>query len=287
MLQSMTGYANEEFEIDAISYEVELKSLNSKHCDIQLKLPEFLSSSEIQIRNLLKKKLQRGKIYLYIKHNNIANESSYSIDQDQVANYKSELSKLQESGSNASLLPIAMSLPGSVYVDSKSNMSDKDFEKFMNHLNNIIDKMIHYRKKEGELLESDIKKSIYQINHSLENIKHQDSQRIESLKARLKEKLQDIKAEVDENRYEQEILYYTEKIDINEEVIRLQVHLDEFKSSLENNGMIGKKLGFIGQEIGREINTIGSKANDSKIQHQVISMKEELEKIKEQTLNIF
>ena len=286
MLQSMTGYANKEVEINGESYEIEIKSLNSKHCDIYLKIPDFLNSREIEIRNLLKHKLQRGKINLYMKQVTSDQKSSYTINQGVVKQYINELSKLEDSKGSDSLISIAMNLPDSI-TESKSQETNEHIDELIDQLNDVINNMILSRKKEGELLETDIKNSIEIISKSLENIKNYDKKRIDNLQNRLREKLEELKAEVDENRYEQEILYYTEKLDINEELVRLKIHLEEFEGSLNHNGMTGKKLGFIGQEMGREINTIGSKANDSHIQHQVITMKEELEKIKEQTLNVF
>ena len=282
----MTGYANKELEIDGINYEIELKSLNSKHCDIHFKIPDFLNSREIEIRSLLKKRLQRGKINLFIKQNRSDGISSYSIDKDVVNAYMSELASLKNTGSSESLLSIAMGLPSSV-TESESQLSEDTIEKLIEGYNEVIDKLITSRKKEGELLEFDIKTSINNIEQSLSTIELYDQERLKNLRTRLKDKVDEIKSEIDENRYEQEILYYSEKLDINEELVRLKIHLKEFRNSLQESGMIGKKLGFISQEIGREINTIGSKANDSKIQHKVISMKEELEKIKEQTLNVF
>ena len=286
MLQSMTGYANKEVEINGESYEIEIKSLNSKHCDIYLKIPDFLSSREIEIRNLLKHKLQRGKINLYMKQVTSDQKSSYTINQGVVKQYINELSKLEDSKGSDSLISIAMNLPDSI-TESKSQETNEHIDELIDQLNDVINNMILSRKKEGELLETDIKNSIEIISKSLVNIENYDKKRIDNLQNRLREKLEELKAEVDENRYEQEILYYTEKLDINEELVRLKIHLEEFEGSLNHNGMTGKKLGFIGQEMGREINTIGSKANDSHIQHQVITMKEELEKIKEQTLNVF
>ncbi len=286
MLQSMTGYANKEVEINGESYEIEIKSLNSKHCDIYLKIPDFLNSREIEIRNLLKHKLQRGKINLYMKQVTSDQKSSYTINKGVVKQYINELSKLEDSKGSDSLISIAMNLPDSI-TESKSQETNEHIDELIDQLNDVINNMILSRKKEGELLETDIKNSIEIISKSLDNIKNYDKKRIVNLQNRLREKLEELKAEVDENRYEQEILYYTEKLDINEELVRLKIHLEEFEGSLNHKGMTGKKLGFIGQEMGREINTIGSKANDSHIQHQVITMKEELEKIKEQTLNVF
>ena len=286
MLQSMTGYANKEVEINGESYEIEIKSLNSKHCDIYLKIPDFLNSREIEIRNLLKHKLQRGKINLYMKQVTSDQKSSYTINQGVVKQYINELSKLEDSKGSDSLISIAMNLPDSI-TESKSQETNEHIDELIDQLNDVINNMILSRKKEGELLETDIKNSIEIISKSLVNIENYDKKRIDNLQNRLREKLEELKAEVDENRYEQEILYYTEKLDINEELVRLKIHLKEFEGSLNHKGMTGKKLGFIGQEMGREINTIGSKANDSHIQHQVITMKEELEKIKEQTLNVF
>ena len=286
MLQSMTGYANLELQIGGINYEIELKSLNSKHCDIQLKTPEFLNSREIEIKNLIKNKLQRGKINLSIEQVKTDEKPSYFINKDVVNKYIDELAELKNAQTNDSLLSIAMNLPGSI-SKNESNVSTENIDELIDGLEQVIDEMIASRKKEGSLLETDIKASVDTIYKSLANIEKHDKERIKNLRSRLHAKLEETKLKIDESRYEQEILYYTEKLDINEEIVRLKIHLEEFKKSLQDDGMVGKKLGFIAQEMGREINTIGSKANDSHIQHQVITMKEELEKIKEQTLNVF
>ena len=286
MLQSMTGYANEELELDGINYEIEMKSLNSKHCDIQIRMPESLNPYEIEIRNLIKNKLQRGKINLFIKQIRSRDEKTHRINKDAVRAYLDELKELEERDPGDDLLSIAMNLPDSV-IESDVSLTEEKIDGLMSKLRDTIDRMIVSRKKEGEQLESDIINSINNIKALLTEIRNKDKARIDNIHDRLNEKLEQVKSELDENRLEQEVLYYTEKLDIHEELVRLQAHLEEFESSVRSRGMLGKKLGFIGQEIGREINTIGSKANDSLIQHKVIGMKEELEKIKEQTLNVF
>jgi len=286
MLQSMTGYANEELELDGINYEIEMRSLNSKHCDIQIRMPESLNSYEIEIRNLIKNKLQRGKINLFIKQIRSRDEKTHRINKDAVRAYLDELKELENRDPGDDLLSIAMNLPDSI-IESDVNLTEEKIDGLMGKLRDTIDRMIVSRKKEGEQLESDIINSINNIKALLTEIRNKDKARIDNIHDRLNEKLEQVKSELDENRLEQEVLYYTEKLDIHEELVRLQAHLEEFESSVRSKGMLGKKLGFIGQEIGREINTIGSKANDSLIQHKVIGMKEELEKIKEQTLNVF
>ena len=286
MLQSMTGYANEELELDGINYEIEMRSLNSKHCDIQIRMPESLNPYEIEIRNLIKKKLQRGKINLFIKQIKSKDEKTHRINKDAVSSYLDELKELAESYPTDNFLSIVMNLPGSI-VESEANLNEENIDCLMSKLRDTIDKMIVSRKKEGKQLETDIINSINNIKALLTIVKGKDKGRIDNIHDRLNEKLEQVKSEIDENRLEQELLYYTEKLDIHEELVRLQAHLEEFESSVKSEGMLGKKLGFIGQEIGREINTIGSKANDSLIQHKVIGMKEELEKIKEQTLNVY
>ena len=282
----MTGYANEELELDGINYEIEMRSLNSKHCDIQIRMPESLNPYEIEIRNLIKNKLQRGKINLFIKQIRSRDEKTHRINKDAVRAYLDELKELEERDPGDDLLSIAMNLPDSV-IESDVSLTEEKIDGLMSKLRDTIDRMIVSRKKEGEQLESDIINSINNIKALLTEIRNKDKARIDNIHDRLNEKLEQVKSELDENRLEQEVLYYTEKLDIHEELVRLQAHLEEFESSVRSKGMLGKKLGFIGQEIGREINTIGSKANDSLIQHKVIGMKEELEKIKEQTLNVF
>ncbi|MDR9401282.1 MAG: YicC/YloC family endoribonuclease [Psychroflexus sp.] len=286
MLQSMTGYAHQEIKLESAHYEMDIKSLNSKHCDIYLKLPESLSTLEIKLRDLIKKRIQRGKINLSIKEIKSNKLKQYSIDKSAVQAYIKELSHIQPNTPEQSLLEIAMNMPDSI-VEAEQDRLKENENQFTEQIEHLLDDLVNYRKKEGQSLQVDINQSLTQIEDSCEKIDNLKSHRVEKIKKKLYEKLQDINVNIDENRYEQEVLLYAEKLDINEEIVRLNTHIREFRDSMDKSSGVGKKLGFISQEIGREINTIGSKANDSDIQHEVISMKEALEQIKEQLLNVY
>ena len=280
----MTGYCSSIISTEKINYTIELKSLNSKYLDLNLKLPYILRQKEFELKKIIGNKLFRGKIELLIT-NEIKKENKKAVLLSK--NIKSYINELKKMNSNDSvdLLKIALTLPGA-YEVSESDLSKKDYKKIEKEIFILIENVIKFRKKEGKEICVDLKKKIKIIENKIQEIKKLDSKRIENKKRKIHREMDKLNLLIDKNRMEQEMIYYIEKLDINEEIIRLKSHLKLFKSELNNKLPVGKKLGFISQEIGREINTLGAKANDPLIQKMVIEMKDNLEKIKENVLNI-
>ena len=284
MIKSMTGYASESFVINTTKFLVEIKSVNSKNIDLSIRIPQVLKLYENDLRKKLTDKLHRGKIEINVSTEGKLNKEDVSINKEIIKKYIKELKRIDSSGS-ANYLKIAMSLPNS-YVSKSVELNNKQSKCLLNKIYSLISKVDTFRKKEGLETEKDIKDKIYKIKNSLNQIKKIEKERISKKRKKLIVELDKIKLEIDNNRFEQEMIYYMEKFDINEEIIRLKSHLILFDESIKSKDPIGKKLGFIWQEIGREINTLGSKANDAVLQKHVIEMKENLEKIKENILNI-
>jgi uncharacterized protein (TIGR00255 family) len=284
MIKSMTGYASESFVINTTKFLVEIKSVNSKNIDLSIRIPQVLKLYENDLRKKLTDKLHRGKIEINVSTEGKLNKEDVSINKEIIKKYIKELKRIDSSGS-ANYLKIAMSLPNS-YVSKSVELNNKQSKSLLNKIYSLISKVDTFRKKEGLETEKDIKDKIYKIKNSLNQIKKIEKERISKKRKKLIVELDKIKLEIDNNRFEQEMIYYMEKFDINEEIIRLKSHLILFDESIKSKDPIGKKLGFICQEIGREINTLGSKANDAVLQKHVIEMKENLEKIKENILNI-
>ena len=284
MIKSMTGYASESFVINTTKFLVEIKSVNSKNIDLSIRIPQVLKLYENDLRKKLTDKLHRGKIEINVSTEGKLNKEDVSINKEIIKKYIKELKRIDSSGS-ANYLKIAMSLPNS-YVSKSVELNNKQSKSLLNKIYSLISKVDTFRKKEGLQTVKDIKDKIYKIKNSLNQIKKIEKERISKKRKKLIAELDKIKLEIDNNRFEQEMIYYMEKFDINEEIIRLKSHLILFDESIKSKDPIGKKLGFICQEIGREINTLGSKANDAVLQKHVIEMKENLEKIKENILNI-
>ena len=284
MIQSMTGYCSSIISTGKINHTIELKCLNSKYLDLNLKLPYILRKKEFELKKIIGNKLLRGKIELLIT-NEIKKENKKAVlVRENIKSYINELKKMN-SNDSVDLLKIAMTLPGA-YEVSDSDLSKKDYKKIEKEIFSLIENVIKFRKKEGKEICLDLKKKIKIIEKKIQEIKKLESKRIENKKRKIHKEMDKLNLLIDKNRMEQEMIYYIEKLDINEEVIRLNSHLKLFRSELNNKLPIGKKLGFITQEIGREINTLGAKANDPLIQKMVIEMKDNLEKIKENVLNI-
>jgi uncharacterized protein (TIGR00255 family) len=280
----MTGYSSSIISTGKINHTIELKCLNSKYLDLNLKLPYILRKKEFELKKIIGNKLFRGKIELLIT-NEIKKENKKAVlIRENIKSYINELKKMNSNGS-VDLLKIAMTLPGA-YEVSDSDLSKKDYKKIEKEIFSLIENVIKFRKKEGKEICLDLKKKVKIIEKKIQEIKKLESKRIENKKRKIHKEMDKLNLLIDKNRMEQEMIYYIEKLDINEEVIRLNSHLKLFRSELNNKFPIGKKLGFIAQEIGREINTLGAKANDSLIQKMVIEMKDNLEKIKENVLNI-
>ena len=280
----MTGYGSTTLEINKFKFDIELKTLNSRYLDNNISLPNFLSSIEIEVGNILKKRLLRGKIELRVK-SSFSDGNSVKFNQDVIKKYIKDLKNISEFD-ESNLLKSVINLPNSIdkqeIIITKSNLNN-----FYKAIDTVINNVISFRLKEGLNTEKDIKISIKEISNMSDKIIGLSSDHKKFLKDQLEKKSQEYNINIDKSRYEQEVFYYLEKIDINEELVRLDSHLKYFNDILNDKQIEkGKKLGFICQEIGREINTIGSKANNSKIQSFVVEMKSSLEKLKEQSLNI-
>ena len=284
MIQSMTGYCSSIISTGKVNHTIELKCLNSKYLDLNLKLPYILRQKEFELKKIIGNKLLRGKIDLLIT-NEIKKENKKAVlINKNIKSYIKELKKIN-SNDSADLLKIALTLPGA-YEVSESELSKKDYKKIEKEIFSLIENVIKFRKKEGKEICMDLKKKVQIIEKKIQEIKKSVPKRIENKKRKIHKEIDKLDLLIDKNRMEQEMIYYIEKLDINEEIIRLNSHLKLFKSELRNRLPVGKKLGFISQEIGREINTLGAKANDPHMQKIVIEMKDNLEKIKENVLNI-
>ena len=280
----MTGYGSSIISTGKINHSIELKCLNSKYLDLNLKLPYILRQKEFELKKIIGNKLFRGKIDLLIT-NEIKKENKKAVLLSKnIKCYIKELKKMN-SNDSADLLKIALTLPGA-YEVYESDLSKKDYKKIEKEIFSLIENVIKFRKKEGKEICVDLKKKVQIIEKKIQEIKKSDPKRIENKKRKIHKEIDKLDLLIDKNRMEQEMIYYIEKLDINEEIIRLNSHLKLFKSVLRNKLPVGKKLGFISQEIGREINTLGAKANDPHMQKIVIEMKDNLEKIKENILNI-
>ncbi len=283
MLHSMTGYGSTSFNTNNLSFEIEIKTLNSKFFDSKIILPNFLSSRELEIGNILKNKLLRGKVELKIKC--VGNYTdSISFNKEVIKSYFDELKEISDFDSSH-LLKAIINLPNSI-DKNELNFSESDLEKLDKAIEEVIDNVIAFRLKEGISIAADLQTNSNNIDLILSDVIQLSESHSIDLKNNLSKKINDLSIEIDKNRFEQEVVYYLEKIDINEELVRLKSHLNYFNDIMNDEKVEkGKKLGFICQEIGREVNTIGSKANNSQIQTMVVEMKTCLEKLREQVLN--
>lgn len=292
MIKSMTGYGISKVEHELFDVSVEVKSLNSKFLDAGLRgLPRQFNSKEVTIRNILGQKLHRGKITVSIEVTDKTNsEAKASVNNEVFKAYHLELKQLAEelNDSNVDLFSEVLKLPKVIETKSEDIDEGLIWASLERALNEAIDKCDLHRSDEGNALREKLQGYIDVIDTSLEDVIKQDPERVEKVRERITKHIADYvaKDKVDESRFEQEMIFYIEKLDITEEKVRLKNHLDYFLSIMDSKESNGKKLGFIGQEIGREINTIGSKSNDAVMQKLVVSMKDELEKIKEQVLNV-
>ncbi len=285
MLLSMTGYGKAIIQLPNKKVTIELKSLNSKNLDLGVRMPSYYKEKELGIRKVLAKQLVRGKVDFSIYVEQTADKSSSEINSSAISSYLGQLREIEPDASSIDLLQIAMRLP-EVMTSTREELDESEWETIENGIQECLLAIHAYREDEGESMRQDLETNISSIEKLMEEVKSLSSDRIIHVKERLSTALDELKKSVDENRYEQELIYYLEKLDINEEMVRLENHLIYFKSELASDQSNGKKLGFIAQEIGREVNTTGSKSNYAPMQHVVVQMKNELEKIKEQILNI-
>ena len=284
MIQSMTGYGKSILQLPTKKITVELKSLNSKNLDINARVPGTYREKELHLRNIISSSLVRGKVDFNLFVEITGEETTTVVNATVVNQYINQLKEVVN-GDEIELLKMAIRMPDALKTD-REEIDPAEYEQIVQALNEALEALTKYRLAEGDTLEKDFIFRVENIEKLLEKVVTIDPQRIENVKEKLRKAVSELKENVDENRFEQELIYYLEKYDITEEKVRLKNHLDYFKETLALNVSNGKKLGFITQEIGREINTIGSKANFAPMQQLVVQMKDELEKIKEQALNV-
>jgi len=287
MVQSMTGFGKAQISIPGKSISIEIKSLNSKQQDLSVRMPGVYKSKEMQLRNRIIKSLSRGKIEfsMYVESTNKVSSSKVNLALVKV--YHEQLKSILGTDElTPEVLSTIMRFPD-VMNSEKEEISDDEWSNILIGVDEALININQFRSDEGASLEKDMIERITSIEKGLEDVIKCDVRRIQNIKDRLHNAISEIQENlVDKNRFEQELIYYLEKLDINEEKVRLKQHCVYFKQTIENEGSMGKKLGFISQEMGREINTTGSKANDADIQKIVVVMKDDLEKIKEQVLNV-
>ena len=280
----MTGYGKSVLQLPTKKISIELKSLNSKSLDLNARMPSMYRAKELSIRKLIAKNLVRGKVDFSLYVEITGEDTSSKINKTVVNEYIKQLKDVVD-GDVTELLKMAIRMPDAVTTE-RDDIDEDEWSKISTEINEAIIKIVEYRKDEGATLKQDFTARITTLRRLLQEVITMDPDRIDGVRARLEKGIADIKEKVDENRFEQELVYYIEKFDITEEKVRLENHLDYFEKSLNSDDSNGKKLGFISQEIGREINTIGSKSNYAPMQKLVVQMKDELEKIKEQLLNV-
>lgn len=280
----MTGFGKSVLQLPSKKITIEIKSLNSKNLDLNMRMPSTYREKELAVRKYLAQKLQRGKVDFALYVENTGSHGNAKVNKDVVVGYMNQLKEVADV-SEAELLQMAVRLPDTVMTD-REDIDENEWKSIFSEIENCVSQLMNYRKEEGVALETDFNKRKDAIADLLEDVIKIDPERVDLVRERLMKAVTDIKEKYDENRFEQELIYYLEKYDITEEKVRLQNHLDYFNKSLDSQDSNGKKLGFICQEIGREINTIGSKANYAPMQKLVVQMKDELEKVKEQLLNI-
>lgn len=286
----MTGFGKAEVQVNGKTISVEVKSLNSKQLDLNVKVPMIYRDREYEIRNLLSTKLTRGKVDFYINYDEKKENTAAPINAGIFKSYYQQIEAISaDCNIPLSAEPVfqtILRLPDVLKIE-KVEVSDEEWKALFECINAAIEKMILFREQEGKALEKDIIGRVRLIEELLAKVEPFEKQRLEAVKTKLQDSLKSLKdVKVDNDRFEQEIIYYLEKMDVTEEKVRLRNHCEYFIKTANEDQPVGRKLGFILQEMGREINTLGSKANQADMQKIVVLMKDELEKIKEQSLNI-
>ncbi len=281
----MTGFGKATLQLPNKKITVEVKSLNSKGVDLNLRLPSQYREVELTLRNQIGQRLERGKIDFSLYIETSAEDTSAKINANIIKGYINQMKAILPGADETELMKMAVRMPDALKAE-REEMDQDDWQLIQTVIEDALINMIQYRIDEGKSLEKEFRLRIDNILNFMNDAVSFDKERIETVKTRLKTALDELKINVDENRFEQELIFYLEKYDITEEKVRLQNHLNYFIQTLEGNEANGRKLGFITQEMGREINTMGSKSNHSEMQKLVVMMKDELEKIKEQVLNV-
>ncbi len=285
MIRSMTGFGRSIFESDEITMTVEVRSLNSKNLELNLRLPYSYRSLEDELRSIIKPQLLRGKVDVSLSVKQQGSKAAAELNKDVISAYMNQLGEIADA-TPAELLTISTRLPDA--IQSPEVLPDEAQKKEVFSLvRQAAEQLINYQKTEGQAMVKDLTTQIESIQKGLDKVNRKKDERTQQTRSKLLEQLKGLAVEIDQNRLEQELIYYLEKLDINEEIIRLRQHLSYFSDVMKSDTVTkGKKLGFVSQEIGREINTIGSKANNASLQKEIVQMKDALERIKEQLLNI-
>lgn len=281
----MTGFGKAVNQLSNKKIIVEIKSLNSKSLDLNVRLPQVYREKELELRKLLSNSLQRGKIDFSLYVENIVEQNNTTVNAPIVKDYIAQMKNILPNADETELMKMAVRMPDALKTD-KEEIDENEWVEIIQTTEEALTHLNEFRVSEGEHLLNDMQKNVDTIRQKLNEVALLKDERTQAVKDRLQNGLDELKHTVDEARFAQEIVFYIEKLDINEEEVRLNKHLDYFVETLHEPVSNGKKLGFISQEMGREINTIGSKSNHASMQKLVVQMKEELEKIKEQVLNI-
>lgn len=293
MVKSMTGYGKAETTVNGRKITVEIRSLNSKQLDLAIKLPSIYRQQEYEIRNVVSKVMQRGKVDVFISFDDTAGASGVRINQELFADYYRQLCEIGEMNGmdwkketiDAQIIPAILRLPD-VVNNEADTVPEEEKRSLMETVQGALGQIDAFREQEGQALITDLLRRVDKIESYKNEVEPYEKARTETIKNRIRESIEAVGIPVDSNRLEQEMIFYIEKLDITEEKVRLTNHCKYFREVAGSEEGVGRKLGFIAQEMGREINTLGSKANEATIQRLVVAMKDELEKIKEQVLNI-
>lgn len=285
MIQSMTGFGKASLQLPAKKITVEIKSLNSKGLDLNVRLPQVYRELELGLRNEIALRLERGKVDFSVFIELTGEQTSTKINVPVIKAYIQQMKAVIEEADETELMKMAVRMPDALKTE-RDEIDESDWAEIQKVIREALDNIAQFRLDEGKSLENEFRLRIGNIRQYMNDALALDPERMQAIKDRLQTAIEEMKVNVDENRFEQELIFYLEKLDITEEKVRLSTHLDYFLETLNGSEANGRKLGFITQEIGREINTMGSKANHAKMQKLVVMMKDELEKIKEQVLNV-
>ena len=285
MIQSMTGFGKASLQLPTKKITVEVKSLNSKGLDLSVRMPSAYREMELGLRNQIALKLERGKVDFSIFIESTAEQTSTKVNVPIVKAYINQLREVYPAADETELMKMAIRMPDTLKTE-REEIDENDWSEIQKVILEALDYIANFRKDEGASLEKEFQLRIGNIRQYMNDALALDPERVQAIKDRLQTAISELKVNVDENRFEQELIYYLEKLDITEEKVRLTNHLDYFLETINGTEANGRKLGFITQEMGREINTMGSKSNHAQMQKLVVMMKDELEKIKEQVLNV-
>ena len=285
MIQSMTGFGKATLQLPTKKITVEVKSLNSKGLDLSVRMPSLYREMELGLRNEIALSLERGKIDFSIFIESTAEQTSTKVNVPIVKAYIAQLREVYSNADETELMKMAVRMPDALKVE-RDEIDENDWVQIQTVIKEALANILNYRQAEGMSLEKEFQLRIGNIRQNMNDALVLDPERVQAIKDRLQTAISELKVNVDENRFEQELIYYLEKLDITEEKVRLTNHLEYFLETIKGTEANGRKLGFITQEIGREINTMGSKSNHAQMQKLVVMMKDELEKIKEQVLNV-